>query len=235
VTSRRADTSLTPGADVALQSQDGSDGRVVEPAVNGSAAAARKLAICGAKRRQGGGPCGRHAGWGTSHPGYGHCRDHGGASPGGVKYAARLAIAEQARAVVGPVEIEPMDAIAELLAAANGRRMYVAELREAVAAGKPVDLALLDVYLGLEDENSDRMARLAKMLLDAGHEERRVQVQELVGERVAVVLRAFADRLGLTDTAEGRARVRAGLAEVLPLLNAPAGATGSADGRELIA
>lgn len=126
-----------------------------------------------------------------------------------------------------------MDALAELLAAANGRRLYVAELRAQVEAGDPVDLQLLDVYLRLEDENSDRTARLAKMLLDAGHEERRVLVQEHYAERVAIVLRAFADRLGLTSTAEGRARVRAGLADVLPLLNA--GPSGSADGRELAA
>ena len=36
---------------------------------------------CGAARKQGEGPCGQKAGWGTDHPGAGRCKLHGGASP----------------------------------------------------------------------------------------------------------------------------------------------------------
>ncbi len=36
---------------------------------------------CGAVRN--GKPCGREAGWGTDHLGYGHCKHHGGLSPNG--------------------------------------------------------------------------------------------------------------------------------------------------------
>jgi transposase-like protein len=38
--------------------------------------------ICGAKAKQTGGPCRRPAGWGTSHPGTGKCKLHGGCSTG---------------------------------------------------------------------------------------------------------------------------------------------------------
>lgn len=41
--------------------------------------------ICGAKAKQTGQPCRRPAGWGTSHPGTGRCKLHGGCSPGGPK------------------------------------------------------------------------------------------------------------------------------------------------------
>jgi hypothetical protein len=35
---------------------------------------------CGAKKRQGEGTCARPAGWGTSHPGVGRCKLHGGST-----------------------------------------------------------------------------------------------------------------------------------------------------------
>lgn len=38
--------------------------------------------ICGAKGKQSGLPCRRPAGWGTSHPGNGRCKLHGGCSTG---------------------------------------------------------------------------------------------------------------------------------------------------------
>jgi hypothetical protein len=38
--------------------------------------------ICGAKGKQSGLPCARPAGWGTSHPGEGRCKLHGGCSTG---------------------------------------------------------------------------------------------------------------------------------------------------------
>lgn len=38
---------------------------------------------CGAHGRQRGQPCAKPAGWGTSHPGRGRCRLHGGLKKGG--------------------------------------------------------------------------------------------------------------------------------------------------------
>jgi uncharacterized protein YjcR len=38
--------------------------------------------FCGAKAKQTGQPCRRPAGWGTTHPGTGRCKLHGGCSPG---------------------------------------------------------------------------------------------------------------------------------------------------------
>ena len=42
----------------------------------------RAYPICGSPRRQGdGAPCTRPSGWGTTHPGEGHCKLHGGSNP----------------------------------------------------------------------------------------------------------------------------------------------------------
>jgi hypothetical protein len=43
---------------------------------------------CGARKRQGAGLCSQPAGWGTTHPGFGACKLHGGSTPGAVKAAA---------------------------------------------------------------------------------------------------------------------------------------------------
>ena len=53
---------------------------------------------CGAQGRTGT-PCRKSAGWGTDHAGYGHCRLHGGASPNGRVFAAKLEAAAKAEHV----------------------------------------------------------------------------------------------------------------------------------------
>ncbi len=47
--------------------------------------------LCGAHRLKGEHlPCRRPSGWGTSHPGWGSCKLHGGAAPGPTKHANKL-------------------------------------------------------------------------------------------------------------------------------------------------
>lgn len=62
---------------------------------------------CGAKKRQGEGNCTQAAGWGTSHPGWGPCKLHGGGSPD----IAGLVIEQQGRALFGKLapEVVPID------------------------------------------------------------------------------------------------------------------------------
>lgn len=54
---------------------------------------------CGGAKRQGEGTCTRPAGWGTTHPGVGRCKLHGGSTPSHVAAAQQ----EQARQVLGSV------------------------------------------------------------------------------------------------------------------------------------
>ena len=65
---------------------------------------------CGAKGRSGK-PCGRPAGWGTDHPGYSRCKNHGGCTPTHVK-SAHMEIAKRECATLGlAVETTPADAL----------------------------------------------------------------------------------------------------------------------------
>jgi hypothetical protein len=83
---------------------------------------------CGAKARSGK-PCGRPAGWGTSHAGTGRCKLHGGNTPTQMVAAQR----EQAQAAVLafglPVDVEPYQALTQELHRAAG---WVAWLEQKV-------------------------------------------------------------------------------------------------------
>lgn len=50
-----------------------------------SAPRKRKGRKCGSKRKKGRGPCTQPAGWGTTHPGEGRCKLHGGLQPGDLR------------------------------------------------------------------------------------------------------------------------------------------------------
>lgn len=52
---------------------------------------------CGGPRKHGAGPCTQYAGWGTSHPGFGRCKLHGGSNS---SHAAAAAKAIAASSVV---------------------------------------------------------------------------------------------------------------------------------------
>lgn len=76
------------------------------------------LALCGGKKKQGGGTCTQRAGWGTDHPGVGRCKLHGGCTPNQVAAAERQRAEAQASRVlvelgVGPVR-DPFAALLEL-------------------------------------------------------------------------------------------------------------------------
>jgi hypothetical protein len=80
--------------------------------------------ICGARARSTGKPCGRPAGWGTSHQGYGSCKLHGGCTATGIK-AAEHAMAEQAIITYGlPREVDPHEALLEELHRTAGAVAY---------------------------------------------------------------------------------------------------------------
>lgn len=68
-----------------------------------------KPAKCGANGRAGK-PCGRPAGWGTDHVGWGACKHHSGSTKNGRRHAARLqAEAEAAAFSQRFAELEPDD------------------------------------------------------------------------------------------------------------------------------
>lgn len=93
--------------------------------------------LCGSPTHATGNPCRRPAGWGTSHPGLGNCKLHGGLSPSGVRHAEVLAAEQQqARAadLLRAQGVEPVaDPVAALRAVAGEHRVLTAAARQTMA------------------------------------------------------------------------------------------------------
>lgn len=133
------------------------------------------------------------------------CGVHGGRAPQ-TKGAAAVRVADgKARAAVAafglPRDVSPTEALLEEVQWAAG---HVAWLRERVAEGgdrrilDPDARALLDLY----GQERDRLVRISKVTLDAGVEERRVQLAESQGALVAGVIRRILVRLNLSAEQE---------------------------------
>lgn len=173
---------------------------------------------CGARKRQGEGCCRRPAGWGTSHPGTGRCKLHGGATVSH-RDAAAEAIAREAVITYGLArDIPATDALLEEVHWTAG---HVAWLRERVAELEPEALvwgvteesdqqatefpgtnttraAKPNVWLQLYREERKHLVDVTKAAISAGIEERRVKLAEAQGALLNSVLRRIFDRLDLT-------------------------------------
>lgn len=176
-------------------------------------------AYCGAKTRRGT-SCRRTAGAGTDHPGFGHCRNHGGCSPTGTIFAARL----QAAALALEYQVEPHEALLRAVGQAAAWeltcRAKVAELEDDELAVKHTRYrewagngengtgggaetieeshSTLNVWAKAHVQSIRDLASVAKTAIDAGVEERRVRVAEALGGQLADVLGAIFAELQLT-------------------------------------
>jgi hypothetical protein len=170
--------------------------------------------LCGARKKRGG-LCGRPAGWGTEHVGYGSCKLHGGCTPGAVAAAAKA----QARHLAVELEMEPHDALLWCVRVAAGEVAYatrrIQELEETDLVVEPrverdawgenassyvqtSNAAMLNVWIRTRQEALDRLARFAKMALDAGVAERQVRIAEGWADRLGRLFDAVFADLDLT-------------------------------------
>lgn len=170
-------------------------------------------ALCGAKTRRGT-SCRKSAGAGTDHPGFGHCRNHGGCTPNGEVFAARL----EASSLAIEYGVEPHEALLRAVGQAARWELYC---REKVAAleADGTDLTVERTVVRqtatgtvVERSNDSRLhiwvkahvqavrdlASISKTAIDAGVEERRVRVAEALGGQLADVLGAIFNELELT-------------------------------------
>lgn len=168
-----------------------------------------QLPKCGAKRRQGGAPCGKPAGWGTDHVGFGRCKMHGGSTPNHLKSVAN-ARAEAALVALGRPNVGA-DAQAELLgmvAEASGNvrtlRQWVEDLADGVTqsvfvAGGYENLSE-NVLVEMYGKWCDRLVSYSAQCIRAGVSERVVKVMEEQAEMCARVVTAMLDdpELGLS-------------------------------------
>jgi hypothetical protein len=165
---------------------------------------------CGAKTRTGG-RCGKPAGWGTDHVGYGNCKLHFGATPNAGIAAQREQAIEMVATYGLPREVDPHQALLEELHRTAGAVAYLgqivadgdqSDLKQYASAGSfessidGVDRALVwekpSIWLELYQRERKHLVAVAKTCVDVGIEERRVRLAEQQGELLAAVIRGIA-------------------------------------------
>jgi hypothetical protein len=158
-------------------------------------------AMCGGTARHGG-PCGKTAGFGTDHVGWGNCKHHGGNSPNGKAHAARLqAKAEGARLGL-EVPLDPADALSLAVRLVGGQVSYLrSKLAEAEEADDDASLRALSSTFA---SALDQLARVGKLAADAGIDERRLQLDALVIERIGAAVQAAIGDAALDEDTRAR-------------------------------
>ncbi len=170
---------------------------------------------CGAKLKHTDGFCTKDAGWGTDHVGAGSCRLHGGMTPVGIKSAARVQLSQLAGREM--YNVRPMDALLMCVnIAAMEVRVFSEKIdeldpeeilerpSEQVVAGKDPERFWikkqqeLNIWIRAREKAMDRLVRYSKAALDAGVEERQVQLAERMGNLMADTVQRIIDDLDLT-------------------------------------
>ena len=154
--------------------------------------------LCGAKKRKGG-KCGMGAGWGTSHPGSGRCKLHGGSTPTHVK----TAIGNEYRKLLGQeLEINPFDALLWVIRIRAGEVKWLTEKMnhlkeeewtESSITGKQFHLFARERQAAMSD-----LARFSQMAISLGIAERSVRLAEQYGETLARLIKGILEELNLS-------------------------------------
>ncbi len=175
---------------------------------------------CGARTRAGH-RCGLPAGHGTEHVGVGRCRRHGGNTPGQVEHARRALALRELAVMGGSIPVEPTDALLGCVYRAAGQAMWLRGRVESLSPEEVLclgahEIAVPHIWVRLEQEALDRLARVSKMALDGGVAERQVQIAERTGQLIAAALDDAISPLALSD-GERTAVVKRFAARLAPL------------------
>lgn len=162
---------------------------------------------CGARKRGSSGYCGQAAGWGTSHPGIGHCKLHGGSTPNQKTKADLDKLDKTARTLLNRMELVPLDdPIGQLQKLAAEVVAFQAIL------GDKVEMLRTWTYDDISDKEEVRavilayeraMDRTGKLLVDMARlniEERLAKVTEAQAQQLITIFVAVFDakELGLS-------------------------------------
>ncbi|MDG4791997.1 hypothetical protein O7626_39985 [Micromonospora sp. WMMD1102] len=169
--------------------------------------------------------CTRPAGWGTSHPGIGKCKLHGGNTPDHVTHGQKER-ARQAVATFGlPRQVDPRDALLEEVYRTAGAVDWLHQQVQALRAddviwGKAEEVekqagefpgtdttskAAVHVWVQLWQAERAHLVKVAKEAISAGIEERRVRLAEQQGALLAGAIRAILGDLDLSPEQQTRA------------------------------
>lgn len=172
---------------------------------------------CGAKSRQGTGACQHEAGWGTSHPGFGSCKQHGGSTRAGTVRAVKDEMSQRAVPMGTPIETDPFDALLKCIWISAGEVQYCSEriaeldptevlvrfsesqVGDQISYVKTSTEVQLHAWIIARRHALDALARYSKMAIDAGVAERQVALAERVGGMIGSLVSAVLGELGLDD------------------------------------
>lgn len=162
-----------------------------------SKAEARTDGLCGAKKRKGG-ICRQPAGLGTTHPGIGKCKFHGGHLPTHVAHAAK----QQAIFLGAPKDINPVEAMMWCIRITAGEvEWFTEQLHEIESTDWYEDTALgrqLHVLARARGDAINRLAKYSKDAIGLGIAERAVRIAELYGTSIAKLMKGVLEDLELT-------------------------------------
>ena len=174
--------------------------------------------LCGGKLRRRDGTCGRAAGAGTDHKGWGNCSWHGGSSPSGGQSAAEKRIEDQARKLLyqhdAPPASNPLLALQALAGRALAMEAAIGETVNRLGAIR-YDTETGGEQLRAEVAVMERaMDRCGKLLVDIARlniDERLVKIEEdkakVIIEAIEIALAAAGIR-GQAATEAKRAAAR---------------------------
>jgi hypothetical protein len=177
--------------------------------------------VCGA----GTPPCQQWKGFRTSHPGIGSCWVHGGATANHQVAADRAMVEQRMRTFGNPIEKDPLNALLEEVHRSAGHVAWlqdlVGELEHGGAGYKKTTndegemvftplsgLTQLDrsgkfekasVWVELYQNERQHLARVCKMALDAGVDERRINLIERQATAVVELVKGVLDDFNLTE------------------------------------
>jgi hypothetical protein len=149
-------------------------------------------ALCGAKKKNGE-TCRLYAGQGTNHLGIGQCKYHLGNTQNQIKHAAKIVAGRRAKYLEAQkleefgqvIHVDPLDALLWTIHLSAGHIFWL----QADLAALPDEDKLKSfegqVLMRLWNEERERLARTAKLALDAGVAERQVAMAERFGEQLA--------------------------------------------------
>lgn len=154
---------------------------------------AKVVEKCGAAKRNGK-PCGREAGWGTTHQGYGRCKIHGGSTTNGEVAAAKQEVKDMAT----PIRVSPGQAMAGVLHLSAGQLAYVTEKVRALGEGDVMTEFGVNAWIKLQRSLMHDTAKFAKIAADAGIDERMANLAEAQTLMIAKMFETLADELQFT-------------------------------------
>lgn len=156
------------------------------------------------------GVCDKRAGWGTAHEGAGPCKRHDklvdDVVAGGDGYRGRIGAWVMAHGFAVALDVTPWQALLTAVKIAAGRVAFIeAKLGQAVNDTDFEPSGDLAWWVRQSELWHDRMAKVAKMAIDAGVAERLVKQVELEAELMLKATQLTFSELGLDEMTRERA------------------------------